>query len=127
MQLKPEQEQLWAVLQHAYAQVVSATGLKPREVARRLLEGSVRCVVAPDMAACQIETRPDHYTVVTFGQPVPNAAILRTFKYRSPNNVALVDEQGQWTGVVAYFREWHGFIGAAVEHVNLCIAHDANL
>jgi len=118
MPLKREHEPHVAALQKHLSQVVSATGLKPGEVVREVLARSVVPFVGPNIAFCEVEQRPgSEYVTVTFA-PIPGAEELRGYKYRNPNNAALVDDQGRWTGVWAYFREWEGMIGEAVLHVN---------
>lgn len=99
------------------------------DVCHHLLAGSIRKLDAVDIAACKPEKQPysPEFVSVTLPTPIPDAAALRTFKYRNPNNVAIVDEKGNWTGVVTYFREWEGFIGAAVQHLNVRAVHAAEL
>lgn len=124
---KLEQEALLATLQQSFNEAVRETGLKPRDVCHKLLAGSVIKLDAVDVDACQVEQMPGNFVRVTLPTPIPHAAALRTYKYRNPNNTAIVDDQGRWTGVVAYFREWQGFVGAAVQQVNVRRVHEANL
>lgn len=127
MATQPQAEALLASLQNSFEEAASVLRLKPAELVRKLLVNTVKAVDPIDLTACTVEDFRTDYVKVTLPSPIAGMAVLRTFKWRSPNNVALVDDQGNWTGVITYFREWEGFINAAREHVYTKLLSEANL
>ncbi len=125
--LTQKQEDALATLQQGFAATVSATGLNPGEVCKRLLDGAVALLGAVNLEGCRVSEFLGNRVQVTFAAPVANVpASLVNFKWRSPSNVAIVDGKGNWTGVEAYFREWRDFVEAAMQYVNAFRAHAAN-
>lgn len=122
-----QSDALLASLQNSFNEAASVLRMKPAELVRKLLANTVKPVDPIDLAACTVEDFRTDYVKVTLPSPIAGMAVLRTFKWRSPNNVALIDDQGSWTGAICYFREWEGFTNAAREYVYTKRLAEANL